>query len=103
MTIIKKDYISFEWNDAKNESNKLKHGVSFETALTIFFDEKHLVQKDFVQSGEQRWKALGRVENSMLILFVGHIYTADTGEEVIRIITARRATTHEEKEYYGNH
>jgi uncharacterized DUF497 family protein len=104
MTKIDYGYVAFEWDDSKNAINQVKHGISFETALTIFFDDNSLIQQDYIQDGEQRWKALGRVKNSMLILFVGHTYQdVDTGQEIIRIITARQATPHEEKEYYGSY
>lgn len=95
-------HTTFEWDDAKNTSNKLKHKVSFEAALTVFFDQNHLTQTDFVKDGEQRWRTVGMAENT-LILFIGHLVYDDDGTEVIRIITARKATAHERKEYYGNH
>ena len=101
---IEYDYIVFEWDDNKNISNQEKHGLSFETALTIFFDSNCLTKMDFVQDGEQRWKTLGMLADTMVILFVGHVVFDDKlGREVVRIITARRATPHEEKSYYVGH
>ena len=92
----------FEWDDNKNASNKIKHKLSFDVALTIFSDQNHLTKKDFIKDGEQRWKTIGIAENT-LILFIGHLVYDDEGTEVIRIITARKATAHERKEYYGNY
>lgn len=101
MSIVEFDYIVFEWDDNKNASNKIKHGLSFETALFAFFDEKSITLTDFVKDGEQRWKTLGKLPNDSIILFIGHlVYDDETGREVIRIITARQATKNEEREYY---
>ncbi len=95
------DFMVFEWDDNKNAINKTKHGLSFETAISAFFDENCLTLTDFVKDGEQRWRTLGRLSNKMIILFVGHlVYDDELGREVIRIITARQATKHEERDYY---
>ena len=89
------DYI-VEWDDAKNEINISKHGISFETAASIFndvniigyFDEEH--SKD-----EDRYYTIGKVED---VLFV--VYT-ERGSS-IRLISARYATKREEAVYYGS-
>lgn len=95
-------YLIFEWDDIKNESNKIKHKISFDSALTAFFDTNHMTKTDFIKDGEQRWKTIGMTQNT-IILFIGHLIYDEDGTEVIRIITARKATAHERKEYYGNH
>jgi uncharacterized DUF497 family protein len=47
------------WDEEKNESNKAKHGVSFETATLVFDDPLHLSRQDRVEDGEERWQTLG--------------------------------------------
>lgn len=73
--------------------------MSFEIALKVFEDPDALVQQDRIESGERRWQTLGRVEGTLLLL-VAHTVQLVTGEdEVIRIISARRADRKERKRY----
>lgn len=46
--------IQFEWDAAKAESNRRKHGVSFETAVRVFADPLHVSEQDRIEDGEQR-------------------------------------------------
>jgi uncharacterized protein len=88
----------FEWDEGKNRTNGLKHGVSFETATLAFEDPYSLTQKDAI-SEEERFIALGAIGPGA-ILFVAHVsYESADHEEVIRIISARAATAHERKSY----
>jgi hypothetical protein len=98
--------IWFEWDEAKNVSNQRKHGVSFEDASGVFLDPLHVVVPDRVVEGEQRWQALGLVqEGGVLLLLVAHTVREDIGGgsdanvEIIRIISARKATSKERKIY----
>jgi uncharacterized protein len=89
----------FEWDDRKDEINRAKHGVSFETARLVFEDPMHLSLQDRHEAGEERWQTLGLVGGVVLVL-VAHTYRVDPhGEEVIRIVSARKATTHERRWY----
>ena len=90
--------ITFEWDENKNRINKSKHAVSFEEAKTVFYDEEALVIDDPEHSeGEDRFIIMGFSEKARLLV-VCHCYReADT---VIRIISARKATTTEAKWYY---
>jgi uncharacterized DUF497 family protein len=95
--------VRFEWDEAKNLSNQRKHdGVSFEEACQVFQDPLHVSVQDRIEGGEQRWQTLGVVQ-SFMILLVAHTLTdedADGGPvEVIRIISARRATPRERRLY----
>lgn len=94
--------LKFTWDDNKNRSNKQKHGVSFEEAARVFFDPLHLSRQDRIESGEQRWQTLGSVYG-VTILLVAHTITEDdeNGQpvEVVRIISARKATKSERKRY----
>lgn len=90
-------YIRFQWDQKKNLANIKKHNVSFEEAKTVFFDEKARLISDPDHSiGEDRFIILG-ISNKMKLLIVVHIYKEN--DEVIRIISARKATTTESKYY----
>ena len=89
----------FERDEEKNRINKEKHdGIGFEYAVRVFLDEKRIERYDALHSTlmEDRWNALGMVGR---ILFV--VYT-ERGERT-RIISARRATKEEEREYYDGY
>jgi len=91
--------IRFEWDEAKNLSNQRKHGVSFEEAGQIFRDPLYVSVQDRVENGEERWQTFGLVE-SILLLMVAHTVSGESGiQEVIRIISARRATAKERRRY----
>ena len=87
-----------EWNQAKNRDNLAKHKVSFETASLVFDDPYHLSIQDRYERGEERWKTLGLVEDTVLLLVAHTVYEGEK-EEVIRIISARKATKTERRIY----
>lgn len=87
--------MEFEWDPDKRETNILKHGVDFADAISIFLDERRLEGFDERNSGEEeRWWAMGAVRSN--VLFV--VYTER--REAMRIISARKATSDEQKAYY---
>jgi uncharacterized DUF497 family protein len=87
----------FEWDPRKNAANKRKHGVSFEEARSVFADEHGLLIDDPDHSeDEERFILLG-ISASDRTLVVCHCYRH--GDEVIRIISARRANAAERSEY----
>ena len=90
----------FEWDSAKEQTNRRKHGVSFEIARQIFSDPDALVEQDRIEGGEVRWQTIGAV-NGILLLLVAHTVDFDDDErdEMIRIISARRANRRERKRY----
>jgi uncharacterized protein len=90
--------IRFEWDEAKNQSNKKKHGIDFETAQSVFDDPHCISFVERVSDGDGRWHAIGSMENIIVIVVV-HTYREEASDEVIRIISARRATRHERKIY----
>ena len=91
------DRIEFEWDENKNEINKRKHQVSFEEARTVFYDEEALVIDDPEHSQEEeRFIILGCSQQARLLV-VCHCYRAS--ETVIRIISARKATRDETRQY----
>ena len=91
----------FEWDPQKNESHKhkMKHGVSFQEAREVFDDPLHIALLDERFSYfEERWIKVGRTSRSRIVV-AAHVYFETGGEEVIRIISARTATTNERRQY----
>jgi uncharacterized DUF497 family protein len=83
------------WDREKAAGNRAKHGVSFETAAAVFDDPMHLSKPDPHPDGD-RWQTIGKVES--VLLLVVHTWP-EGGEEIGRIISARKATAHERKAY----
>ena len=84
-----------EWDDTKNQTNILKHGISFETAALVFADEERIEYYDRLHSvNEDRYVVIGCVQG---ILYV--VYTMRG--EAARLISARLATPTERRIYYG--
>ncbi|MBY5404298.1 BrnT family toxin [Rhizobium laguerreae] len=88
----------FQWNDEKNRINKAKHGVSFETACLIWDDPQYLLIPDAAHDGEQRWLAIGAV-GFVTVLVAVHVIFGAEDEETVRVISARKATSHERRRY----
>jgi uncharacterized DUF497 family protein len=91
----------FEWDAEKNRINKQKHnGLSFESAALVFDDPDTIFRKDRIVAGEQRWHAIGRATDALLL--VVHVYRLENEhdkEESIRIISAREANKRERRVY----
>ena len=88
----------FVWDETKNRANKAKHGVSFETAKRVFDDPLHVSIPDRHKHGEERWATFGFV-GAVVLLVVIHTDVEQNGEEIIRIISARKATRGERARY----
>ena len=89
----------FDWDERKNRQNRSKHGISFETARVVFEDPYAISIQDRHANGEERWQTIGRVGHAVILL-VAHTYGDDKeAEEVIRIISARKATPKEREVY----
>ena len=89
--------IKFEWEASKAASNVQKHGITFEEARTVFFDERARFINDPDHSeSEDRFILLG-FSSSLRVIVVCHCYRSEGN--VIRIISARKATTTEKKAY----
>lgn len=87
----------FEWDENKNRGNLVKHKVSFETASLVFDDPLALAIQDRIVEGEERWQTLGMV--SGVVLLVAHTYRYEDSDEVIRLISARKAVARERRGY----
>ena len=75
-----------------------EHGISFEIAQHVFDDPDAFSEQDRIEGGEQRWQTLGLVDG-VLLLLVAHTVQNEGSDEVIRIISARRAGRTERKRY----
>ena len=93
--------IRFEWDEAKAKSNLRKHGVRFEDAMLVFADPFALVEQDRSAGTELRWQTLGLVGDIVLLL-VAHTVRDEDQDEIIRIISARKAVRKERKRYDQN-
>jgi uncharacterized DUF497 family protein len=98
MYSVSMEAIRFEWDEKKNRINNRKHGVSFEEDETVFADENALLIHDPDHSDdEDRFVLLG-LSIRFRMLVVCHCYRS--AEEVIRIISARKAERNEEEQYW---
>ena len=87
----------FEWDPNENRENIKKHKVSFEEAKTVFYDDGAIIFDDPDHSeSEERFLLLGFSMKSRMLI-VCHCYR--NSESIIRIISAGKATTVEEKDY----
>lgn len=87
----------FEWDDRKNASTIRKHGVSFEDAQPVFFDENAIEFEGPDHSIQEKRFILLGVSQSLKVLVVCHCYRSD--ELKIRIFSARKATQKEQGVY----
>ena len=87
----------FNWDENKNRINLEKHGITFEEASTVFFDDRAILFDDPEPSiDEDRFLLLGMSETAKVCI-VCHCYRES--DTVIRIISARQATRKEEQRY----
>lgn len=81
--------------------NRFKHGISFEDASQVFLDPLHKTRQDRIEGGEYRWQTIGQIYG-VTVNLVPHTWTERNEPEeveVIRIISARKATAAEGKRY----
>ncbi|MBN1525621.1 MAG: BrnT family toxin [Spirochaetales bacterium] len=92
-------FINFSWDDFKNRSNIIKHGISFDEAKTAFYDDSAIDFYDNEHSeSEERFLLLGMSYKPRLLVVC---YSIKNDHSVIRIISARKATRNESKYYTG--
>ena len=90
--------ISFEWDSGKAASNAKKHGVSFEEARTVFYDEPALLIPDPDHSTtEDRFIIMG-LSSALRVLVIVHWFRKSGSS--IRVISALRARTKEQQPYW---
>jgi len=91
------DDFRFEWDERKSKANQRKHGVSFEESRTVFLDEGARLIPDPDHSDEEDRFILVGLSLKLRVLVVCHCYRE--GEKLIRIISARKATAVERRDY----
>jgi uncharacterized DUF497 family protein len=90
----------FEWDNVKNEINRKKHGIDFGEAVFMFTDKEVLSLYDEEHSeSEERWITIGHHPDGM-VMVVCHTHRVEDGTEIIRLISARKATKGEMERYY---
>ena len=93
--------ILFEWDERKAATNRRKHGVNFEEAMQVFADPFALSTQDREVAGEARWQTVGMVAD-VVVLLVAHTVRDEGMDEIVRIISARRAMRKERGFYERN-
>ncbi len=89
--------MDFEWDENKNQINLKKHGISFEDTKTVFEDEFAILFDDPDHSAEEDRFLIIRMSRTEKICIVSHCYRGV--DEIIRIISARKATKSEQNVY----
>jgi uncharacterized DUF497 family protein len=90
--------VRWTWDPDKAAANRLKHGLSFETAVLVFDDPLQASRLDPHPDGD-RWHTIGLVGPVLLLVVHTRPEKSEEGEEVGRIISARKATAHERRAY----
>jgi len=86
--------VDFEWDSAKDEANREKHGISFGEAIAVFGDPAAIVlDVARTSDGETRLKAIGRIDGRLFVV----VFTMRGN--VTRVILGRRANRKEERAY----
>ena len=87
------------WDERKNRINGRRHGLSFETAQLVFNNPLAVSRRD-LHSGEERWQTIGVIGSvAVLVIHTMPEMSREAGEEIGRIISARKATAHERRVY----
>ena len=92
--------IDFDWDPKKEASNRARHGVSFDLAMTVFRDPLAATILDNQHGGdEERWITLGESANGTLVLVIHTWGQTSADHAAVRIISARRPTRREARQY----
>jgi uncharacterized DUF497 family protein len=88
--------VDYEWDAAKAAENRRRHGIDFADAIAAIEDPNRLEEIDTrFEYGEERIRVIGRTVGNILF-----VVTTQRGDRTYRIISARRATRHEQDRYY---
>lgn len=91
--------LRFEWDPVKNTLNERRHGLSFHEASTVFVDENAILINDPDHSAEEDRFILLGLSSTLRVLVVCHCYR--TLDNLIRLISARKADGQERRTYFG--
>ena len=89
--------LRFEWEPRKATANVKKHGITFEEAKSVFYDDHAKLLDDPDHSDEEERFVLLGLSHTLRVLLVCHCYRSEGN--IIRIISARKATSKESKDY----
>ena len=90
--------MEYEWDAAKATENRRKHGIDFVDSIAAIEDPNRLEEMDpRLEYGEERIQVIGMAVGNVLF-----VITTQRGERTCRILSARRATRHEQDRYYAN-
>jgi len=84
---------TFDWDEQKNELNRVKHGIDFDDAIEVFYGPIILRRSD--RNNEERWLAIGKSHDRIISVIFTH------RSELIRIISARHPRRNEERAYHN--
>lgn len=88
--------VNFTWDQQKNKTNQKKHGISFEEAVTVFFDLNQLSIPDIEHSEfDERWVTIGTSKNTRILVVI-HLSLTKHSARTIRVISARKANVKEQ-------
>ena len=90
-------HITFKWDKKKDSTNIQKHGISFDEARSVFYDDNARLMHDPDHSEDEERFLIPGLSKKINILVICHCYRE--GNEVTRIISARKATKNEKKQY----
>ena len=90
--------LSFDWEEDKAETNAIKHGIGFEEAASVFIDVMATIIEDPDHSQEEHRRIIIGLSNKPRVLFVSYTERGDH----IRIISARKATSNEQRQHEAN-
>jgi hypothetical protein len=89
--------VDYEWDEAKSQVNRRKHGVAFADSVAALQDPNRIEEIDArFDYGEERTQVIGMAQTDVLCVIV-----TQRSENICRIISARRAIRHEEDWYYA--
>ena len=92
--------VRFEWNRYKDKANFRNHGVSFDEAKTVFYDENAIEFYDHDHSfGEDRYLMIG-LSSKLRLLLVSYTVREGKDEDIVRIISCQKPTKNEQKTYF---
>jgi len=89
----------FEWDSKKSDANRRKHGIDFKRAREAFFDPLKKLELERMDHGKIRWRTIGEIRGRLFV--VSHTLEEDGKVEIVRIVSARKATPRERRAYEG--
>jgi len=93
--------VRFDWHPVKAEANRRKHELSFQEARAAFFDPHGLDELDDREDyGKERFNLIGMISDRLIVVTYTQRIDERTGEEIVWIISARKAERHEAKRYH---